>query len=123
MTNKKRRIECTALASMVLFSTVACSAPVGTTDNSNGVQATAEQSISTTIVDGGGSQVDIPLLEVNANAKIVNLMVNGKSNSIGLDDENPAFSWQMQSNVIGAAQKYFYSSDGISADRMRRTGG
>lgn len=107
MTNKKRRIECTALASMVLFSTVACSAPVGTTGNSNDMQATAEQSISTTIVDGGGSQVDIPLLEVNANAKIVNLMVNGKSNPIGLDDENPAFSWQMQSNVIGAAQKYY----------------
>jgi len=50
---------------------------------------------------------DIQLLNVNAGANIVNLKVDGIENPVGIDDSAPAFSWQMESDVIGAAQKSY----------------
>ncbi|MCR5545673.1 MAG: glycoside hydrolase family 78 protein [Lachnospiraceae bacterium] len=49
----------------------------------------------------------IELLEVDAKASVVNLKVDGIENPLGLDDETPSFSWQMASDVIGAAQKSY----------------
>ncbi|MCR4903106.1 MAG: glycoside hydrolase family 78 protein [Butyrivibrio sp.] len=50
---------------------------------------------------------EVKLLEVNANANISNLKVDGQTNPMGLDDDTPSFSWQMESDVIGAAQKSY----------------
>lgn len=40
-------------------------------------------------------------------AKIVNLKTEGMVEPLGLDEEKPSFSWQMQSDAIGAAQKSY----------------
>ena len=40
-------------------------------------------------------------------AKIVNLKTEGMVEPLGLDEEKPSFSWQMQSGEIGAAQKSY----------------
>lgn len=102
MKKENPRIACALLAGAMALSSAACSS-----EHTDAAQLPETQAISTTIVDGGGARVDIPLLEVNANAKIVNLKTNGKINPLGIDDAEPAFSWQMQSDVIGAAQKYY----------------
>ena len=45
--------------------------------------------------------------EAAAETAIVNLETQGRTNPIGVDETNPAFSWQMQSGEIGAAQKSY----------------
>ncbi|MCR4673974.1 MAG: glycoside hydrolase family 78 protein [Lachnospiraceae bacterium] len=50
---------------------------------------------------------EVELMEVNAEANIINLKVDGIENPLGLDDETPSFSWQMESDVVGAAQKSY----------------
>ena len=42
-----------------------------------------------------------------AETAIVNLETQGRTNPIGVDAQQPAFSWQMQSGEIGAAQKSY----------------
>ena len=39
-----------------------------------------------------------------SSASVVNLKTQGRVNPLGVDEEQPAFSWQMQSGAIGAAQ-------------------
>lgn len=46
-------------------------------------------------------------VEAAAEPAIVNLETQGRTNPIGVDETNPAFSWQMQSGEIGAAQKSY----------------
>ena len=46
-------------------------------------------------------------VEASAETAIVNLETQGRTNPIGVDETNPAFSWQMQSGEIGAAQKSY----------------
>lgn len=41
-------------------------------------------------------------------AAIVNLKTDGMVNPLGTDNETPAFSWQMQSAAVGAAQKSYH---------------
>ena len=45
--------------------------------------------------------------ESSAETAIVNLETQGRTNPIGVDAQQPAFSWQMQSGEIGAAQKSY----------------
>ena len=45
--------------------------------------------------------------EAAASTQIVNLETQGRTNPIGVDEANPAFSWQMESGQIGAAQKAY----------------
>ena len=45
--------------------------------------------------------------EAAAETAIVNLETQGRTNPIGVDETNPAFSWQMQSGEIGAGEKSF----------------
>ena len=44
------------------------------------------------------------LAETVPAASIVNLKTEGRVNPVGVDTDRPAFSWQLQSSVIGAAQ-------------------
>ena len=44
------------------------------------------------------------LAEADGTTRIVNLKTEGRLNPVGIDTIQPAFSWQMQSDAIGAAQ-------------------
>ena len=44
------------------------------------------------------------LAERAADAQIVALRTQGRENPLGIDAEQPAFSWQMRSDAVGAAQ-------------------
>ena len=49
----------------------------------------------------------IPAYASESGAVLVSLKVSGKEAPIGVDEEKPSFSWQMQSDALGAAQKSY----------------
>ena len=49
----------------------------------------------------------IEFMSVDAQAQIVNLKTQGMTDPLGIDAAAPSFSWQMQSDVVGAAQKAY----------------
>lgn len=81
---RKRRFLSLILAACMAASLVAC--------GGNGGEETA---------------AEIQMLSVASKGEIVNLKTSGLTNPVGLDDEAPTFSWQMQSDVVGAAQKAY----------------
>jgi len=50
------------------------------------------------------TEADETLTAAQGSFELVNLKTDGLSDPLGLDDETPAFSWQMQSDKVGAAQ-------------------
>lgn len=50
---------------------------------------------------------EVELLSVDAKATITGLKTDGLVNPVGLDDTTPTFSWQMESDVTGAAQSAY----------------
>ena len=44
---------------------------------------------------------------VSTSTALINLETEGKQAPIGIDTQNPVFSWQMISDVTGAAQKSY----------------
>ena len=60
-----------------------------------------------TLMVGNGPVSVMAAAESSAETAIVNLETQGRTNPIGVDAQQPAFSWQMQSGEIGAAQKSY----------------
>ena len=73
--------------------------------------AAEEEGAAEVTAEDPGSQAETlaeaELLSVDAKAQIVNLKPDGVTDPVGLDDETPAFSWQMASEVTGAAQSSY----------------
>ena len=61
--------------------------------------------LSLALLLGGATSA---LAEGQTDAAIVNLKTQGRVNPVGIDAANPAFSWQMASNAIGAAQTSYH---------------
>ena len=49
---------------------------------------------------------------------VICLETQGKTNPIGIDSQNPAFSWKMQSSAIGAAQTAYHIVVKDAADKV-----
>lgn len=49
----------------------------------------------------------VELLSVDAKAAVAEMKIAGQENPIGIDNKTPCFSWQMSSDVIGAAQSAY----------------
>ncbi len=119
----KRRLISLLLASAMAVSLTACgSSATGSSSASEAAAGTSQaaegSSDDSSAADKSSGLTDAPsailneaaaveLLSVNANAVIDMLKVDGLENPVGLDDEEPAFSWQMESDVTGAAQKAY----------------
>ncbi len=73
--------------------------------------AAEEEGAAEVTAEDPGSQAvtlaEAELLSVDAKAQIVTLKTDGVTDPVGLDDETPAFSWQMASEVTGAAQSSY----------------
>ena len=93
-----RRWMAAALSAGMVFSPTAC----GGTANTGKTSGSAS---------GGGAPVltgpTVAFLNVDAKAQIANLKTQGMTDPLGMDVETPAFSWQMLSDVVGAAQKAY----------------
>lgn len=93
-----RRWLAAALSAGMVFSLAAC----GGTANTGKTSGSAS--------GGGAPAITGPMvtfLNVDAKAQIANLKTQGMTDPLGMDVETPAFSWQMLSDVVGAAQKAY----------------
>lgn len=105
---KMKRVLAGAMAVTLAATSLAGCSSSSSTDETSTDETTVESTDETATAEESGEEESVVTLSTTeADTIIGNLLTNDLEDPLAVDDTNPAFTWTMESNVVGQAQSAY----------------